>query len=916
MNFNRPFIGALIAGALLFDAAAARAARSGEEIEIPYTRFVLTNGLTLIVHEDPKAAIVAVNIWYHVGSKNEPPGKTGFAHLFEHLMFNGSEHFNDDYFKAMEMVGATDLNGTTSEDRTDYFQNAPKDALDFLLWMESDRMGHLLGAIDQAKLDEQRGVVQNEKRQRENQPYGIAEELIVKGTYPPSHPYGHTVIGSMDDLDAASLEDVREWFQTYYGAANATLVVAGDVDTETVRRKVEQHFGAIPPGPPVARHQQWIAKRTGVQRQVAQDRVPLGRLYKIWNIPAFGERETDQLDLISDVLGTGKTSRLYKRLVYDDQIATDATAYVDVNEVSSRFVIVATARPGVPLAKVEAAIDEELARYLSEGPTAEEMERVKTEYVARFLRSIERIGGFGGKSSLLAQYQVFKGSPDYYKATLQHVRDATARDLQETAKAWLSDGVYILEIHPFPAYAAAGTDVDRSRLPVPSIAPEVKFPDLQQATLSNGMKIILAERRAVPLVNFVLQVDGGYAADQFAAPGTAKLAMNMLAEGTKSRSSLQISEELARLGATLNTASDLDTSSVILSAMTARLDRTLDIFADVILNPTFPEADFNRLKNQQLDSIQREKTEPGSMALRVLPELLYGERHAYSIPFTGSGDIPSVSGMTAADVRKFYETWFKPNNATMIIVGDATMSELRPKLEQLFGNWRPGTVPEKNIGQVAMREQPSLYLMDRPGSIQSMIFAGELAPPKNNPQEIAIEVMNHILGGTFTSRINMNLREDKHWSYGARSMLVPARGQRPFLVIAPVQTDKTKEAIIEVQKELSGVTGDKPITPEELAKTQKDRTLKLTGSWETSSQVGNAIAELVRFRLPEDYYETYPDKVRALELSSVTQAASMIINPRRQVWVVVGDRSRIEPGLRELGFSRIRLIDTDGNVLD
>ncbi len=627
---------------------------SNSSIEIPYTKYVLSNGLTLLVHEDHKAPIVAVNVWYHVGSKNEKPGKTGFAHLFEHLMFNGSENFNEDFFKATEKVGATDMNGTTSEDRTNYFQNAPKDALDLLLWLESDRMGHLTGAITQAKLDEQRGVVQNEKRQGENQPYAIAYELIQKNTRPPGHPYSWTVIGSMEDLNAASLDDVKEWFKNYYGAANATLTIAGDVKPEEVLAKVQKYFGWIPSGPPVARHEAWVAKRTGTHRQRAEDRVPQARIYKIWNIPQFGTREANLLNLASDVLAVGKSSRFYKRLVHQDQLATDAQAYVDLSEIAGQFGIVATARPGVSLEQVEKALDEELARFLDEGPTKDELERAKTQYEAGFIRSIERIGGFGGKSDILAQNLVFTGKPDYYKTQLEETRTATAKDIQKTARDWLSDGVYILEIHPFPNYTATTPDVDRKTVPFPAdLKPEVKFPTLQHTQLANGLKIILAERHEVPTVQFNLLVDAGYSADQFASPGTAKLAMNMLDEGTKKRDSIEISDELARVGATLGSSADLDMSQVSLNALKSKLDDSLEIFADVILNPAFPEEDFLRLQKQTLAAIQREKSDPNSLALRVFPTLLFGKDHAYGNPMTGSGTEQSVSNSQARQLRSW-----------------------------------------------------------------------------------------------------------------------------------------------------------------------------------------------------------------------------------------------------------------------
>ena len=438
------------------------------DIDIPFTKFVLDNGLTLIVHDDHKAPIVSVNIWYHVGSKNEKPGKTGFAHLFEHLMFNGSENFNDDYFQAMERVGATDLNGTTAEDRTNYFQNVPTSAVDVALWMESDRMGHLLGAIDQKKLDEQRGVVQNEKRQDENQPYAIADELITNATWPAEHPYSHTVIGSMADLDAASLKDVQEWFKTFYGPSNATLVVAGDIDPQTALEKVKKYFGDIPSGPPVAHFNSWVVKRTVEQRQEAQDRVPQTRIFKVWNIPQRGTAEAAYLDLITDVLSSGKTSRLYKRLVYDDQIATRVSSFLDLREIASQLYIEATVKPGGDAKKVEQAINEELATLIKTGPTEQELKRVKTGYKADFVRGIERIGGFGGKSDILAMSQVYGGSPDAWKTNYQYSISASANDLKRAAADWLSDGAYTLTINPFPEYSSAPPDTNiRKALPTP-----------------------------------------------------------------------------------------------------------------------------------------------------------------------------------------------------------------------------------------------------------------------------------------------------------------------------------------------------------------------------------------------------------------------------------------------------------------
>ncbi len=883
--------------------------------EIPFEKHVLANGLTVIIHEDHKAPIVAVNVWYHVGSKNEKPGKTGFAHLFEHLMFNGSEHFNDDYFKALEKVGATDLNGTTNVDRTNYFQNVPSSALDYVLFLESDRMGHLLGAIDQAKLDEQRGVVQNEKRQGENQPYGLVRQLLAEYTYPAGHPYSWTTIGSMEDLNAASLEDVHNWFKTYYGPNNAVLVIAGDVNPGEVKAKVEKYFGHIPPGPPLAKQTAWIAKMSGERRAWAQDRVPQARLYMVWNVPPLTDPEADLLDLVASVLSNGKTSRLYKRLVYDEQIATDVNAYVWGKELGSQFMIVATAKPGGDLATVERHIREELAKVLEKGPTPDEVERAKLTWRADFLRGIERIGGFGGKSDVLATGEVFYSDPAAYKKQWATVEQATPASLKKVAQKWLADGLFVLEVHPFPKLEAKGPGVDRSALPAVGELPEPSFPALQTATLANGLKVVLAQRHAVPLVEMELVLNAGFASDTPETLGRASLAMAMLDEGTKTRTALQISDELQKLGAELATGSTLDSSFVSMSALVEKLPESLALFADVILNPTFPEQDFQRLKKQQLAAIAREKVTPMAMGLRVLPALLYGEGHPYAVPFTGTGTEATVAKLTREDLVRFHDAYFKPNNATLLVVGDVSLEQLKAHLEKLFGSWKSGHVPEKTLRASDGPRTREVYIMDRPGSQQSVILAGLLAPPKNDPREEALKVVHEVLGGSFTSRLNMNLREDKHWSYGARVVFPDARGQRPFFAVAPVQGDKTKEALAETAKEFEQIVGSKPVTADELTKAKGNLTLTLPGRWETNEAVLRSLFEVVQFGLPLDYYQTYAQRIRAVELPMAQRVATEVIQPARIVYVVVGDRSKVEAGVRELNLGPVTFLDPDGNLV-
>jgi zinc protease len=886
-----------------------------KDIDIPYQKFTLNNGLTVIVHEDHKAPIVAVNVWYHVGSKDEKPGKTGFAHLFEHLMFGGSEHAKGRYIDALERIGATNLNGTTNEDRTNYFENVPTPALDYALWMESDRMGHLLGALDQKTLDLQRGVVQNEKRQGENQPYGITEELISKNTYPAGHPYSWTVIGEMADLDAASMKDVQEWFKTYYGPSNVVIALAGDIDAKTAKEKVEKYFGDIPAGPPVVHQQVWIAKMTGTHRQVAQDRVPQARIYKIWNVPEYGSVDADYLELVAACLSGGKTSRLYKRLVYDDQVATNVNALAATNEIGGQFYITATVRPDKDLALVEKEADEELARFLKDGPTADELQRVKTQYEANLIRGLERIGGFGGKADRLAKNEVFLRNPGAYKVSLQRIREATADGLKLAANRWLCDGVFVLEVHPFPEYKTATTGADRSKAPETGTPPELRLPKMQRGTLSNGLKIILAERHEVPLVSVWLVADAGHAADQLASPGTASMAMALLSAGTSSRNALQVSDQLALLGAEFFARSDLDSSIAGLSALKSKLEPSLELFADLILHPAFPEFDFKLQQQQQLARIKLEESAPQQMALRVLPGLIYGQGHPYAIPLTGSGTTESIAKMTRGDVAGFYQTWFRPDNATLIVVGDTTLAEITPLLEKSLSGWKQGPVPKKEIKPVAFPIKPLVYLIDKPGALQSMIFVASIAPPKANPKEIAIKAMNDGLGGMFSSRINLNLREDKHWSYGARSTVFDARGDRPFFIYAAVQSDKTKESLMEIGKELRDILGVRRLTTGELADIQAHETLSLPGSRETLNSVASAILDIVQFRLPDDYYETYAGKVRALTTNDVDDAVRAVIHPDNLIWVVIGDRAKVEAGIRGLGLGELRFLSPEGKLL-
>lgn len=777
-------------------------------------------------------------------------------------------------------------------------------------------MGHLLGAITQEKLDEQRGVVQNEKRQGENQPYGKVFSKLLAGVFPEGHPYATSVIGSMDDLNAASLEDVQEWFETYYGPNNAVIVVAGDVLPDEVLAKVEHYFGDIPPGPPISRPKSWTVKLDRDKREVMQDRVPQARIYKVWGGPTNTGEDSELLHLFGDVLASGKNSRLYERLVYNDQIATAVQAGMISNEIGGMFMATATAQPGGDLKAVEQAMNEEIARILKDGISKDELERVKVQYRSGFVRGLESIGGFGGKSDLLAQNAVYEGDPGAFKKSMDRIEAATTEAVEAAAKRWITAGAFHLEVHPFPQLSAATEGADRSTVPETTTFPEVKFAKFERQFLSNGLELIVATRSAVPVVNISMNFDAGYASDQFGELGTSSLTMTMLDEGTKKRSALEISDELARLGANFNARSGIDASSVGISALTENLDASLDIYADIVLNPAFPEYELERLRKMRIAQIQQEKTQPIGLAIRLFPALLYGEGHAYSMPLTGSGTEESVARITRDSLVDYHRTWLRPNNATMIVVGDTTMAEIKPKLEKLFAKWEPGEIPTKNIADVSLNDTEKVYIVDRPGSEQSIIFAGNVAPAVRDGNELAIETMNEIIGGSFTARINMNLREDKSWAYGAFTMLLDTKGQRPFIAYAPVQTDKTMESMAEIRRELIEFLGDSPATAEEISKVKDNNTLSLPGRWETSRAVLGDINEIVTYDLPDDYWDTYAQSVRNLSQEQIIAAADQVIKPNNMIWVVVGDKARIESRIRELELGEIILLDVDGNVLE
>ncbi|MGA0335851.1 MAG: M16 family metallopeptidase [Luminiphilus sp.] len=887
------------------------------DINIPYDKFTLDNGLTVVVHEDRKAPIVAVSIWYHVGSKNEPAGKTGFAHLFEHLMFNGSEHYDGEYFEPFENVGATGMNGTTWFDRTNYFETVPTPALEMALWMESDRMGHLLGAVTQEKLDNQIGVVQNEKRQGDNRPYGKTEYRILEALFPPGHPYRHSTIGSMEDLSAASLETVQQWFKDYYGAANTVLVLAGDIDVVQARALTEKYFGDIDAGPPVTRMKAAIPTHLSDTYEVMYDRVPQARVFHNWVAPGRTTRAAAEMELVASILGSGKNSRLYQALIYDQQLAVDASSSLQGQELVSMFDIDVTLQSDASMDRVNAIIDRELQNFIDAGPTPEELQRVQTRINARVVRGLEQIGGFGGKAVTLAQSELYADDPGFWKTRLEWINGATPESVRATAAEWLSRGRYKLEVYPFADFTTTESSVDRTAgLPPVGAMPDLVFPDIERAELENGLKVVLATRNAVPVVNISLQFDAGYAADSFGTLGAASFAMAMLDEGTATRDALQIAAEAESLGAFISTDSDLDTSMAYLSALKSQLQPSLDLFSEIVKEPAFPDEELVRLRKRWIAGIGQEKNEPVQLALRTLPLLMYGDDHAYGIPFTGSGTEASINALTRDELVSWHQTWIRPSNGTLFVVGDTTMEEILPLLNQYFGAWKENrmAVPEKNIAEVAMREG-AVYLIDKPGAPQSLILAGHVAPATGVDNNIDILTMNDVIGGSFTARVNMNLREDKGWAYGAYTFMQDARGQRPWLAYAPVQTDKTADSIKELKREMDEFLNSSPARQDELDKSVRNNVNSLPGQFETAGAVLDALLSNDRFGRPDDYVSSLKSRYEAVDLAAVRAAAAQVIHPDNLIWLIVGDLEQIEQQIRDLGLGVVQIIDEDGKAI-
>jgi zinc protease len=898
------------------------------KVNIPYEQFQLENGLTVIVHEDRKSPIVGVTVYYRVGSKSEPRGRTGFAHLFEHLMFGGSENV-ENFDIPLEAAGSTSTNGSTWYDRTNYVETVPTGALDLALFMESDRMGYLLGAISQDKLDKQRGVVQNEKRQGDNAPYGLVPYIVADGLLPVGHPYRHSTIGSMADLDAASLTDVRKWFTDNYGPNNVVLVLAGDIDAKTARPMVERWFGAIPRGPEVVKAEAQPVTLAVDTREIITDQVPVTRITRNWTGPSINDPDAVPLAAGLTVLGGLASSRLDNALVRGDQVAVSVSAYVQQHEQLSFLQAQIDVKPGVDPAMAEAKFNAIIADLIARGPTQDELTRAATQIVSAQIDALEPVGGFGGKGVTLAEGLLYSGDPASYRKQLDEVARLTPAQVQAALARWIDKPAYTLIIEPGErkldgaiiggwgdeASAAAITPDPKTPIAVtrtapprefPAVAPvgELTFPAVETARLANGMEVSLARRTAIPKVSMAITFDAGTAADGPANAGTQSLMMSLLDEGTLTLTAEQIAIAQERLGASISAGTGTDSSSVQLTALTANLAPSLALLADIVRNPAFRAEDVARAKSQQLAGIAQERANPSGLARRAIGPILFGPDHPYGS--VGARGLPQVVTALDADaLRAEHGRWLRPDNARITVVGDITLPALVAALEKSFGDWKSpaGAKAVKNLDAAVPPAATRLVVIDRPNSPQSVLLAARVLPLRGTEggQE-ALDLANEVIGDGFLSRLNMDLREDKGWTYGIRSGLTGGVGPRAFTVFTPVQSDRTADSITAILGNLAAFPASQGVDQTELQRVTEGNVRGLPNRFETNAQVLGAVLGNQALGRPNDYQRQLPAIYRAIDAKQIDTAAGKYLGNNDLVIVVVGDRKQIDSQIEALGM--------------
>jgi len=915
------------------DTVAAATASQSETPTIKFEKYTLANGLVVILSEDHRLPLVSTNIWYHVGPANELPGRTGFAHLFEHMMFEGSKHVRGNgHIRFLEAAGASDLNGTTDFDRTNYFETLPSNQLELALWLESDRMGYLPDRLDQASLTNQQDVVRNERRQSiENSPYGIVEEAIFHKLFPIGHPYYADVMGSHADIQAAKIEDVRNFFKLYYAPNNASLAIVGDFDPAKAKQLVEKYFGALKRGAAVPKIAAVTPPITAERRAVIHDQVELPRVYEAWLTSPIFKPGDALADLSSDILGGGKSSRLYRKLVYEKQIALDVTASQNSLILGSVFEIAVTARPGHTPEEIEKAIDEELAAFRKDGPTPAELKRAQNGVETRTIQGLQRLGGFGGIADRLNEYNHYLGTPDYLQQDLARYQNATVESIRAFAQEQLKPSSRVV-VYGVPGKPDLGPDVPtpqtqqkgkntggeavnaeapwRANPPQAAPAPQLNLPVPDIFKLENGLTVVYNYRPGLPVVAVDLVFNTGSGANPVDKPGLASFTANMLQQGSK-RSATQIADEAALLGTTLFSSANMDGSSVGTSALSKNFSGALDLVADIVLHPTFPPEEVERRRAARLAALANDRGEPNIVVSRTGVGALFGPRHPFG--YDNAGTEESNKTMSREDMMNFWRINYVPNNAALVVAGNISRDELKALATEKFGGWSTGEAARPQIG-APETTKARIVIVDRPGAQQTMTRLLQLAVGRATPDYAALEVMNSELGGLFSSRINLNLREEHGFTYGASSQFVYRRSQGYFGVGGGIRTDATAPAVTEMFKEIRRMI-DTPMTAEELTLAKDSQSRSLPGMFEASSEAAGALAEIFLYDLSPDYYAKLPERLSAVTAADAEAVAKKYLHPEQMILICVGDRAKIEPELKKLDLGAIEIRDADGKII-
>ena len=804
------------------------------------------------------------------------------------------------------------VNGSTSVDRTNYYENVPAEYLELALWLESDRMGFLLEALDEDGFAVEREVVKNERRQSyENRPYGLAGQELRKALFPPEHPYHWQTIGSQEHLDAASIEEVKDFFRRFYAPNNASLSIAGDIDIDDTRRLVQLYFGDLPPGPPVARMQRWIPRVDGEVRLAIADRVQLHRLYFAWVGPPRFDADEAPLDVLVSILGEGRSSRLYRALVYQQQIARTVSASYSAMDVAGELRLDASVAPGSTLAEVERALLAEVAQIQDELPRDDEVERALNRLEAQYVHQLEGLGGFRGRANLLNYFNVFAGDPDRLNTDFDRYRAVTPLDVQRVARLWLGENRVRLLIAPMDHVVPEISSVDRTHQPGPGRQREFHPPTPRRLRLANGIDVLVVEKHAVPTIATVVYFPGGALVDPPQLPGLASFATRLVVEGTTGRSSAQIADASDFIAARLSVSTHREYTIGSTSVLTTRWPAALDLLGDVLANPTFVDREVERIRRERLTDLRRMRDDANAIADRVGTETLYGRDTPYGHP--PAGRVDSIMAIERAELLGYHERSVEHTRPTVLIVGDVDADSAAQRLEAVLAAWGPAA----SAPVTAVDPQPrdtTIFLIDRPGAAQSVVAVRQLAVSRLHADYLPLQVMNMAFGGQFTSRLNTNLRVEKGYTYGYRSRFDWRLGRSSFVVGGAVQTAVTSEALVETFREFRALR-ERPLNQDEFLRARSAFIRGYPPTFETVDQISGRLIDLVHFGLPDDYFAGQVDRLQAVSLADVQRVAEEDIQPGQLSVVVVGDRAAIEPGLRALGVPVVHL-DYDGLPVD